>query len=148
VVAVRPADGPIRVDVTVMRDLPQPSRLVVSVLGASTRSSEPLQAKGPVTIVVPGLETPRADLPPILTLRLSVAPPARAGIVVHRAGFEPDASAPAADPLALFGELDADGDGRLSLAEVPEAARGDLASADTDGDGAISRAELAAWLAR
>lgn len=49
-------------------------------------------------------------------------------------------------PRASFEELDANGDGNLTQAEMQAHRKARLASADTNGDGAISRAELEAQL--
>lgn len=45
-------------------------------------------------------------------------------------------------PMASFAELDADGDGNLTLGELSAAGAARFAMADTDGDGGLSVAEL------
>ncbi|MEJ6389325.1 EF-hand domain-containing protein [Gymnodinialimonas ulvae] len=47
-------------------------------------------------------------------------------------------------PRMMFEELDADGNGSVTLEEVQAAGEGRFARADADGDGALSRAELIA----
>lgn len=57
-------------------------------------------------------------------------------------------SLPAVAELDLFTTLDADHDGRVSAAEVPEALRDRFKSLDSDGDGFITRSEQEKFAAK
>jgi hypothetical protein len=52
------------------------------------------------------------------------------------------------NPAERFAQLDADKDGKLSTAEVPEQMREMMASADTNSDGGIDQAEMTAAFAK
>jgi multidrug efflux pump subunit AcrA (membrane-fusion protein) len=52
------------------------------------------------------------------------------------------------DPATIFTTRDADGDGKLTGAEISGRMSENLAQIDTDGDGSISRAEFTASMAR
>ena len=67
-------------------------------------------------------------------LALMIPAAMSAPVFAQQAGSEP--------PRMIFEELDADGNGSVTLEEVQAAGAGRFARADADGDGALSRAEL------
>lgn len=55
---------------------------------------------------------------------------------------------PTSDPVARFKEMDANGDGKLTVDEVDERMKSGFASFDTDGDGSVTQEEYSAARAR
>lgn len=69
-----------------------------------------------------------------------------AGAAVEVSAAGPDEILRHAPPRPTFEELDADGDGQVTRAEMEAHRKARFAEADANGDGEIARDELSAWM--